>query len=233
MALCSGTLHHPAQYTMVVNRYLLPVLTILLLLSDPMKALAGTDSTSQRKLNPFLTIDSYFSFIGRRSADVWGFRAGITWNEQWRFGAGYNKISSDIIEQKVLGNDELPYAKNDTVKARLFFTFYPLMAEYIVYRKDPWQLGIPFLLGYGNSYFEYFDREDEPRKILRKGVIAAQPGINVQYKILRWFGLSAGLGYRVLLVNNPDIETNMNSPVFSIGLKIYPGEIIKTIQGRD
>jgi hypothetical protein len=216
-----------------VKKHLLFVLTGLLLLSVTNNAIAETDTSTFRKLNPFFTLDSYFSFIGRRSADVWGFRAGITWNEQWRFGAGYNKISSDIIEQKVLDNDELQYAKNDTVKARLLFTFFPLMAEYILYRKDPWQLGLPLLIGYGNSYFEYFDRNDEARKILRKGVVATQAGINAQYKVLRWFGVSAGLGYRVLLVNNPDIETNMNSPVFSIGLKIYPGEIIKTIQGRD
>lgn len=218
---------------MVVNKYLVAVLCVVLLMFSRNEALGASDSTAFRRLNPFFTLDSYFSFIGRRSADVWGFRAGITWNEQWRFGAGYNKISSDIIEKKVLDNNERPYAKNDTVKARLFFTFYPLMAEYILYRQDPWQLGLPFLLGYGNSYFEYFDINDEGRKILRKGVVAAQPGINAQYKALRWFGLSVGLGYRVMLVNNPDIEIKMNSPVFSIGLKIFPGEIIKTIQGRD
>lgn len=210
------------------------ILTLLWLsLALPSRTFGGVDSLSLRRLNPFFTLDSYFSFIGQKSADVWGFRAGITWSEKWRFGAGYNKISSDIIEKKVLKGEELQFAPNDTVKARLLLTFYPLMAEYIFYRKDPWQFSAPLLLGYGTSYFEYFGRNNDTRKILRKGVLASQVGIHAQYRILRWVGVSAGLGYRVMLVNNPDIETEMNSPVFSIGIKIYIHEIIKTIRGKE
>jgi len=47
----------------------------------------------RRKIKPFFQLDSYYSFVGSKSADVWGFKAGVEWNHQWRFGIGFNKIS--------------------------------------------------------------------------------------------------------------------------------------------
>jgi hypothetical protein len=41
-------------------------------------------------------------------------------------------------------------------------------------------------------------------------------------------GLGAGIGYRYLLLDNPDIETKVSSPVYSIRINIFPGAIIKT-----
>lgn len=184
----------------------------------------------KESIQPFLVFDSYYSFIGNKSADVWGFKAGVEWNKQWRFGIGYNKLSSDIIEYKKLPAEEISYAKNDTVKAQLFLTYYPVMAEYIFYRKDPWQLSTPIHLGYGNSYFQYFDKTDSGRKIFKHGILASQIGINAQYKVLKWFGVAAGIGYRIMLANNPDIDTRMSSPVFAVGIKVFPGEIIRSIR---
>lgn len=186
-----------------------------------------------KQLQPFLVFDSYFSFIGNRSADVWGFRAGIVWNEAWRLGAGYNKLRADIIELKKLPDSELGFAKNDTVKAQLYLRYFPLMAEYIAYRQDPWQISVPLQLGYGTSYFEYFDRNNNGRRIFEHGVLVFQPGVNAQYKILKWFGLGAGVGYRLVPVKNPNTETKMNSPVFALGLKLYLGEIVKSIRDGD
>jgi len=191
------------------------------------------EGEDKKALNPFLVFDNYYSFIGNKSADVWGFRAGIEWNQTWRFGAGYNKIRSDIVERKILSGEELSYANNDTVKAQLFLTYFPLMAEYIFYRSDPWIISMPLQVGYGTSYFQYFDRENDERKIFKRGVVVTQAGISAQYKIVRWVGIGAGLGYRLMLVNNPEIETRMNSPVFAIGIKLYVGEIVKTIRGKE
>lgn len=194
---------------------------------------ATAQPKEKKQWNPFLVFDSYYSFIGSRSADVWGFRAGIEWDRTWRFGAGYNKLSSDIIEKKVLPSEELPYASNDTVKAQLYLRYFPLMAEYIAYREDPWQISLPLQLGYGQSYFEYFDRQNDSRKIFRRGVLVSQAGVNAQYKIIKWVGLTAGVGYRLMLVNNREIETTMNSPVFAIGIRLFLGEVVRSIRDKE
>lgn len=205
---------------------------LLCLLSVLPTSMYGQASKEKKSLSPFVVFDNYYSFIGNKSADVWGFRAGVTLNEKWRFGAGYNFISSDIIELKILPEEEVPYAKNDTVKAQLFFRYFPLMAEYLHYNKGPWQISTSLQVGYGQSYFQYFDKNDEKRRIFKKGVVASQLGVHAQYKIVKWVGLTSGLGYRIMLVNNKEIDKKMNSPIFAIGLKIYLGEVIKSIRGE-
>lgn len=192
----------------------------------------GQTNSDKRSLSPFLVIDSYYSFIGNKSADVWGLKGGVKIDEMWRLGAGYNLLSSDIIEQKVLPSEELAYAKNDTVKAQLFFRYFPVMAEYIHYNKGNWQISTPIQIGYGQSYFQYFDKNDNKRRIFKKGVVASQLGVNAQYKIVKWVGLTAGLGYRIMIINNKEIEAKMNSPIFAIGIKIYLSEVIKSIKGE-
>ncbi len=192
----------------------------------------GQTKNEKNSLSPFLVFDSYYSFIGNKSADVWGFKGGVKLNEKWRFGIGYNLLSSDIVEQKVLPSEELAYAKNDTVKAQLFFRYFPVMAEYIHYNEGNWQISTPFQIGYGQSYFQYFDKNDNKRRIYKKGVVASQLGVNAQYKVLKWVGLTAGVGYRVMLVNNKKIDAKMNSPIFAVGIKIYLSEVIKSIKGE-
>ncbi len=205
----------------------------LLLLMTRCAAVSGQENAGHKALNPFLVFDNYYSFIGNKSADVWGFRAGIEWNKTWRFGAGFNRLRSDIIERKVLSGEELNYSKNDTVKAQLFLTYFPVMAEYIFFRKGPWILSIPLQAGYGKSYFQYFDKENLERKIFKRGVLVSQASFHAQYKIIRWAGIGAGAGYRLMLRNNPEIETKMNSPVFTLGIKIYLGEVVKTLKGEE
>lgn len=192
----------------------------------------GQPDSKQKNISPFLTLDTYTSFIGNKGADVWGFRAGVEWRGKWRFGAGYNKVSSDIIEWKALTGEDRILAGRDSTKAQLFFRFYPLSAEYIAYRKDPWQIGIPLLFGYGNSYFEYFDTNNERQPLYRKGVIALQPGCNAQYKLVKWLGVSIGAGYRLMLLNNPKIDTRLNSLVLSLGFRVFPAEIYRSLKGE-
>lgn len=187
-------------------------------------------SSEKHKIKPYFQLDSYYSFIGNRSADVIGFKAGIEWNKKWRFAAGYNQIKSDIVESKVLPNSELNYAINDTMRAQLYLSYFPVMAEYVFYDKDAWQLSAPVNLGYGRSYFQYYGLNNEKRRIFEHGVLVSELGINAQYKVIKWFGLGAGVGYRVMLLNNPAIDTKFSSPIFSFRVKLFLGAIYNSIK---
>lgn len=186
-------------------------------------------------VSPFFQFDSYYSFIGYRSADVWGFKAGVSWNKKWRFGIGYNKIKADIVEKKLLPESE--WSNSDATdhfeKAQLYLRYYPLAAEYVLYSDDPWQITLPLSIGYGKSYFQYYDKNEKPRSIFKHGVLIHDIGINVNYKIIKWVGVGAGIGYRLMLINNPEIATKFNSPIFSFRIKIYVGEILKSAFPND
>jgi hypothetical protein len=185
---------------------------------------------NNHKIKPYFQLDSYYSFIGNRYADVIGFKAGIEWNNKWRFAAGYNQIKSDIVENKVLPSSELQYAINDTMRAQLYLRYFPLMAEYVFYDKDAWQLSAPINLGYGRSYFQYYGINNQKRRVFEHGVLVSEIGMNAQYKIIKWFGIGAGLGFRIMILNNPAIDTKFSSPIFSIRIKLFPGAIYNSIK---
>jgi hypothetical protein len=187
------------------------------------------NNKDKKKVKPFFQFDSYYSFIGNERADVFGFKGGVEINQKWRFGAGFNKIKSDIIEWKLLPEEELPYSPTgNIVKSQLYLNYYPLLAEYVFYNKDPWQVSLPITVGYGNSYFSYYDNDYNKRKIFNRSIVITEVGITGQLKVFKWIGVGAGVGYRYLLLDNPEIETQVSSPVYSVRIKIFPGAIIKT-----
>ena len=194
--------------------------------SDYPNPLFGKDKI---KVKPFFQFDSYYSFIGYERADVFGFKGGVEVNQKWRFGAGYNKIKSDIVEWKLLPQEERPYSPTgNIVKSQLYLNYYPLLAEYVFYNKDPWQVSLPFTIGYGNSYFSYYDKDNNQRKIFNRSIAVTEFGVTGQIKVFTWMGVGAGVGYRYLLLKNPEIETQVSSLVYSVRIKIFPGAIIKT-----
>jgi hypothetical protein len=193
--------------------------------------LEAENPSKKSPLAPYFQLDTYYSFIGNKSADVWGFKAGITWKKKWHLAVGYNKIRSDIIELKMLPESEWSNSNvaDHKVKAQLYLRYYPIMAEYVFYDKDPWQLSAPVSIGYGRSYFQYFDKANNPRSIFSHGVLVNDLGINAQYRIIKWVGIGGGLGYRLMLVKNPEVDTKFNSPIISFRIKLYLGEIVKSL----
>jgi hypothetical protein len=181
------------------------------------------------RIRPILMLDTYYSSVGNRGADVFGIKAGVEVDKICRFAAGYNKITTDVVEYKKLPPSEVPYAGQEEVKAQLYMQYFPVMAEFIVYDKDPWQFSLPEQIGYGRSYFQYFDTGGDNRKVFDHGVVIMDLGVAGQYKVLKWFGAGIGLGYRLMLVNNPDIDTDFNTPMVSLRLKFFFGEIYKSI----
>lgn len=181
------------------------------------------------KWKPILQFDSYYSFVGNKGADVWGFKVGVDYKDKWRFAVGFNQIKSDIVEYEKVPLSDRKYTTADTVKSQLYMNYYPVMVEYVFYDYKPWQISVPFNIGRGVSYFKFYDNNNNAHRIEKHGVLVSSLGLNIQYRVLKWFGLGAGVGYRFLIINNPKVDTNFNSPTFSIRLKLYPNEILHSI----
>ena len=105
----------------------------------------------------------------------------------------------------------------------------PFGFEYILYNQEPWQFSVPIDLGYGASYYSYYDKYEKIKKLNYHHVVDLEAGISAQYILLKWVGVGVGLGYRLTLVKNQDIKHNFSSPVYSIKLKIFLGEIYRSV----
>ena len=189
----------------------------------------SSDVSIWRKPKFFLQLDKYNSIVGGRGADVNGIKAGLEFGKKYRVGWGYYELKSDIIEYIHLNPEQAAEADGDTVKALLKMNYYPLCLEYIFYNKDKWQFGFPVNLGLGKTYFEYFDKNNKTRTIKDHNILVADITVAGQYKILKWVGIGAGFGFRKMLINNPSVARNFDSPLYNIRLKLFLGEIYKSV----
>ena len=170
-------------------------------------------------------LDTRNSFITAQHAKIFGIKIGYEYNSTVKLGIGYNSLSSDIYKDKII---QINLHKFETVKALLKFVYVSPYFEYVFHRSLKWEHTIPLQFGFGNSWYEYKDKGYKVRDNYRP-VILYEPTMTTQYKILPWFGIGVGLGYRILFLNNRSINENFNSPIYVIRLKVFFGEIVRTI----
>jgi hypothetical protein len=172
-------------------------------------------------------LDTYNSFVSSEGANTFGLRAGLEFNKRVRISAGYYNLVSDIVKRKTV-TDVFP---NDTsLNARLDMNYFPVCFEYVFYNKYPWELSVPLNIGAGKSYFWYYrNAAGEQGRIDEKTVVLGIVSAGAQYKIMKWFGVGAGLGYRVMLVDNSNINENFNSVIYSLNLRIFLDEVAKSL----
>ncbi len=214
-------------------RFLCSCIIILLFLAGN-TSFGQIDSSGNTWSKPrfFLQLDRYNSFVANEGADMSGIKAGLEFGKKYRFGIGIYNLKSDIIEYKQLTPQQAAEAPADTVKAQLNMGYVPLCFEYIFYDHNRWQFGIPIHLGFGGTYFSYFDKAGNTKRIKGQNVMLTDVVISGQYKVFRWVGIGAGVGFRKMLVDNPAIQRNFNSPLYNIRLKIFLGEIYRTVFPR-
>ncbi|MFI5218040.1 MAG: hypothetical protein ACHQNT_01040 [Bacteroidia bacterium] len=175
----------------------------------------------------FFQIAAYNSFVSNEPANTFGYRGGLEFNRRIRIGVGYYTLISDIVKPKTISG---VFENDTTLNAQLDMNFIPLSLEYIFYNKDPWQISIPLYIGAGKSYFWYYlNSEGDRGKVDEKTVALMTMSAEAQYKIIKWVGVGAGLGYRLMLKDNNNINENFNSVIYNIGLRIFVDEIFKSI----
>jgi len=172
--------------------------------------------------------DNRHSFVSTTSAKINALKIGLEYDYVFRMGLGYNQLYSTVSRNEVLRHDGIPY---DTVKSYLKLWFISAYAEYVFFLSKRWEFSVPLQLGMGFSKFNYtFNNEKFTN---RRHIIANyEAGINGHYKLIPGLGVGAGIGYSLILVDNPAINENFNTPIYSFKIKIFLGEIYRLIIGK-
>src|SRR5690606_38875424 len=97
------------------------------------------------------------------------------------------------------------------------------------FRNEKWEHTIPIQVGFGNAWYEHREYNGISVRENYKPVILYEPAMTTQYKLVPWFGVGVGIGYRVLLLNNRNLNENLNSPVYVFRLKVFFGEIYRSL----
>lgn len=210
------------------QRFLIKVVflagAVLMLWQTPLHAQIGNTFAEafEKKPKPFFQLDGYNSFVRKRGANAIGVKAGVSFNKKIRFGIGYMKLFTDVVDSIEVNPGK--YYRGE-VKSGYFTTG----IEYILYEEDPWQLSFPANIGIGSSYYDYPDGKHTHNKALKGSIILFEPAITGHYKVIRWVGVGFGVGYRIMLKNNTRITDKHSSPLYVLKLKIFLDEIYKSV----
>ncbi len=170
-----------------------------------------------------------WSFVDHRAVGIKSIKLGVTFGRRISAGAGYSWLKSPIKEQ-------FPYFDQDMKKDTLLYRnlklrYFCYYVDYIFYKSQRWQYSIPMQIGLGRTEFSY-SYNDLAIKEPRRFIALYEPAINVKYKIWKWLGLEANVGYRLVLKNNRFLSKTFNSPIYSAGIVVYWSELALSLFPR-
>ena len=152
------------------------------------------------------------SFITSEVVKVRAVKVGLNFNNTSNVGLSYNWLKNNTL---------ITTADSSLLKMNYISPFY----EYSFYRDKHFTLSIPVLLGFGNT--KYISKEGV--KYAKSFIMTYEPGMMAEYRFLRYFGVGAGVGLRLVLINNKQINEQLNSPVYIFRFKIYFDKIFKDV----
>ncbi len=169
--------------------------------------------------------DSRFSFLRNTEVKTTGVKIGLSFNRKFNVGLGINQLlihsESQIIEQ------------NDTIPVNLNYGYFSPYFEYVYFSSKKWEFNLSTQFGFGEASLEYRNLEGNLQKNKRTTLISYEPAMLIDYKIIKWFGIGTGIGYRLILFKNGSITENFSSPVYVIKLKVYLGAIVRSFTGKE
>lgn len=163
-------------------------------------------------------LESRNSFIENGRALITGVRAGIAFQRKLRIGGGVSWLKSDVSDY---GYNLLKNNKNDSGLYFLKLAYLCYYIDFVFHKTKRWQLSVPIQVGTGMHWFQSTKpyRLSGPEK--KRFLLLYEPGISTQFKIFRWFGLGADVGYRFTLKNNKYVGNKFNSPTYAFKILFW------------
>lgn len=169
-------------------------------------------------------IDVRGGFISNRSVRFVGLKAGLEHARRFQYGLGVSVLyPAEHRGREVDGR---------TVDARLRMGYVAPYVDYAFYQRGPWEVRIPVQVGFGTGSLVYDAEDGGQRRIARTGLLLYEPAMTVQYRFLRYFGVGAGWGFRLVIQTGDDLDERLTAPVYLFGLRVFVGEIWRDANGN-
>lgn len=168
-----------------------------------------------------LRLESRYSFIENDFAGISGVRIGVSFKRKLRFGGGISWLKSNIVE-----NEYIPNENNVLIftPKYLKLAYFCLYADVVFYKTKRWQVSVPIQTGIGASWYQYqgsYKLNSNNKRLL----LLYEPGISTHFKIFKWFGLGADVGYRFVLKDNRHMGETFNSPTYAFKILFWADQL--------
>ena len=178
----------------------------------------------RQRVSPSIKFETRNSFITGTTATVYGVKGGVNFGTRLSVGLGYNFIGTELTEEVIF--------EGELVRADIRMNYIAPFVEYSFYQRGPWVVSTPIQFGIGNSFLCY-DSETGRRNFSKGPVVVYEPGMAFEFKILKLIGVGAGMGYRIMLKNNRDIEQQFTSPIYALRVRLIFDEIYRRYKSSE
>lgn len=198
----------------------------------------GTDSVHEvygffHKPKLVLGFGGHNSLVGGEKVRIGGMRLGLEFKRKWRFGFGLNYLNPPAY--RVGGTEQAP------IFYRIDFAFFSVFGEYIILNNRRWEFSFPLVFGAGATTISsrlsegdiYVPERGVPLTVRQLSAVG-------YYKIWRWLGIGASIGYRDVTSKSKDdpklseiVTKAFDGPNWAIKTKIYLGELWRAIFKKD
>jgi len=184
-----------------------------------------TTVTKAEKWSFKLDFDSRRTFVQRNSVRIFGVRVGLHKNK-FGFGVGYySSRTFGILDKsisKTYSDNKLNPPQN--FPAEFDFDYFSIFGDYILLKKNKWQVTANTQLGLGRVDIDLLDVNSKNIKE-RKSLV--EHSVKVNYQALRWLRFDAGIGYRYLIAGEQQIKNAFNAPIYIVGLNVNTKELFR------
>lgn len=160
-----------------------------------------------------LRFESRWSLASNQLITISGIRIGAAYEKKLRLGGGINWLKTPL--------SRIDPGINESGQAVLVTTYFKLgyvsaYADMVFHKTKRWQLSVPIQVGAGYSWLQDHPQYDFKGMNSAQFLFLYEPGITVQFKVFRWFGLGSDIAYRFAIQENKKVSEQLNSPTLSL-----------------
>lgn len=167
-------------------------------------------------------LESRYSFIRNNIIAVTGIRLGVAYKRKLRIGGGISWLKTNRTYSFYSRSNV-----GDLIETKKFLKFAYLCyyIDFVYYRTKRWQLSVPIQAGTGLAWFQQEKAYSLTNGDRKRFLLLYEPGITVQFKVLRYIGVGGDAAFRFVLNREKKIGEQLNSPTFSIKLLFWPDQL--------
>lgn len=173
--------------------------------------------------NPFVRFDSKNSFISTYDVRIWGLNLGMNHNDVFKYGIGFYSLQSAIYQNFLYTDYQ---GAEHKVESRLHYDYFGVFGEYVFYSTKHWEASLPLQVGLGNTRFSG-TLADSSLQFSKQFIMQYEAALTGHYRFLRYFALGGGIGYRIMIIPNSDMDLQLTSPIYIMKLKFFLGDVYR------
>ncbi len=176
------------------------------------------------KLKFYGSLDIRNSVVFDENIAFYGAKLGLG-NKRIRFGMGYHELSKSIVDFLIAKD---PFSPLSFGEKNYSYRHVSLFVDPILHQTLRWELLFPIHLGFGPIKAFLSDSTGKETQVLSKDFVPSfTVSIKANYRVFKWFGITAGFGDNFVFLDNSQFGREFNTIFYSFGIKLFFDEFGK------